>query len=188
MPPIEIAHGATRKSGHLGVQKSRLQESEAAIAATVETRAQTVAEFRRTLLDELNKAEAFCCTQIARQKVSGLSWPHVAFAARAARVTFKPRTPVEHLPSFLLSAAPAPACVRIRPPGCHRRSPPPAVGNRTILRRCSAAFLPRIEKRARARLGRWRRGLCDAVFGCGGDLARAGRGRFYNHINGIGSQ
>src|ERR1700720_1304800 len=58
MPPIEIAHGATRKSGHLGVQKSRLQESEAAIAATVETRAQTVAEFRRTLLDELNKAEA----------------------------------------------------------------------------------------------------------------------------------
>jgi hemolysin D len=42
----------------LGVQKSKLQESEAAVAALVETRAQTVAEFRRTLLDELNKAEA----------------------------------------------------------------------------------------------------------------------------------
>jgi hemolysin D len=42
----------------LGVQKSRLQESEAAIAAVAETRAQTVAEFRRALLDELNKAEA----------------------------------------------------------------------------------------------------------------------------------
>jgi hemolysin D len=42
----------------LGVQKSKLQESEAAMAALVETRAQTVAEFRRTLLDELNKAEA----------------------------------------------------------------------------------------------------------------------------------
>ena len=30
------------------------------------------------------------------------------------------------------------------------------------------------------------RGLCDAVFGCGGDLTRAGHGRFYNHINRIG--
>src|ERR1700736_2749805 len=42
----------------LGVQKSKLAESEAAVAAIVQTRAQTVAEFRRTLLDELNKAEA----------------------------------------------------------------------------------------------------------------------------------
>src|SRR4029077_2173778 len=42
----------------VGVQRSRLNESEAAIAAIAETRAQTVAEFRRTLLDELNKAEA----------------------------------------------------------------------------------------------------------------------------------
>jgi hemolysin D len=42
----------------LGVQKSKLQESEAAIAAITQTRAQTVAEFRRNLLDELNKAEA----------------------------------------------------------------------------------------------------------------------------------
>jgi hypothetical protein len=36
--------------------------------------------------------------------------------------------------------------------------------------------------------GQRRRGLCGAVFGCGGDLTRAGHGRFYNHINGIGSQ
>jgi hemolysin D len=42
----------------LGVQKNRLQESEAAIAGLTETRAQTVAEFHRNLLDELNKAEA----------------------------------------------------------------------------------------------------------------------------------
>jgi hemolysin D len=42
----------------VGVQKSRLNESEAAIAAITETRAQTIAEFRRNLLDELNKAEA----------------------------------------------------------------------------------------------------------------------------------
>jgi hemolysin D len=42
----------------LEVQKSKLQESEAAVAAITQTRAQTVAEFRRTLLDELNKAEA----------------------------------------------------------------------------------------------------------------------------------
>jgi hypothetical protein len=45
----------------------------------------------------------------------------------------------------------------------------------------------RIEKgRARARLGRWLRGLCDAVFSCGSDLTRAGFGRFYNCINAIG--
>jgi hemolysin D len=48
----------------LAVQKSRFQESEAAVAAIVETRAQTVAEFRRALSDELNKAE---------QKAGGLA-------------------------------------------------------------------------------------------------------------------
>ena len=48
----------------LAVQKSRLQEAEAAVAAIIETRAQTVAEFRRTLFDELNKAE---------QKAAGLA-------------------------------------------------------------------------------------------------------------------
>jgi hemolysin D len=42
----------------LVVQKSRYQEAEAAVAALIETRAQTIAEFRRTLLDELNKAAA----------------------------------------------------------------------------------------------------------------------------------
>ena len=42
----------------LGVQKSRLNESEAAIGGIVQTRAQTIAEFHRNLLDELNKAEA----------------------------------------------------------------------------------------------------------------------------------
>jgi len=44
------------------------------------------------------------------------------------------------------------------------------------------------EGRARACHGRWRRGLCDAVFGCGRDLARTGHDRFYNHINRIGLQ
>jgi hemolysin D len=48
----------------LAVQKSRSQEAEAAVAAIIETRAQTVAEFRRTLFDELNKAE---------QKAAGLT-------------------------------------------------------------------------------------------------------------------
>jgi hemolysin D len=38
------------------VQKSKLREAEAAAATVVETRAQTVAEYRRTVLDELAKA------------------------------------------------------------------------------------------------------------------------------------
>jgi hemolysin D len=42
----------------LQVQKSKYQEAEAAVAAITEQRAQAVAEFRRTLFDELNKAEA----------------------------------------------------------------------------------------------------------------------------------
>jgi hemolysin D len=48
----------------LSVQKSRLQEAEAAVAAIRETRAQAVAEYRRTLSDELAKTE---------QKANGLS-------------------------------------------------------------------------------------------------------------------
>src|SRR5712692_10349209 len=40
------------------VQKSRFQEAEAVLAAIIETRKQTGAEFRRTLFDELAKAEA----------------------------------------------------------------------------------------------------------------------------------
>jgi hemolysin D len=48
----------------LSVQKSHLREAEAAVAATRETRAQAVAEFRRTLSDELAKSE---------QKANGLA-------------------------------------------------------------------------------------------------------------------
>ncbi len=45
------------------VQRSRFQEADAAVAALVETRAQTAAEFRRTRFDDLAKAE---------QKAAGL--------------------------------------------------------------------------------------------------------------------
>jgi hemolysin D len=48
----------------LSVQRSRLQEAEAAVAAIRETRGQAVAEYRRTLSDELAKTE---------QKANGLS-------------------------------------------------------------------------------------------------------------------
>jgi hemolysin D len=48
----------------LGVQKSHLHESEAAVAALIETRAQAVAEYRHALSDDLAKAE---------QKASGLA-------------------------------------------------------------------------------------------------------------------
>ena len=46
------------------VQKSRLQEAEAAVAALTETRAQTAAEYRRIRFEELTKAE---------QKAAGLA-------------------------------------------------------------------------------------------------------------------
>ena len=39
------------------MQKSKLPEADAAVAAIKETRAQTEAEYRRTLFDELAKAE-----------------------------------------------------------------------------------------------------------------------------------
>jgi membrane fusion protein, hemolysin D len=48
----------------LAVEKSRLHEAEAALAAITETRSQTLAEFRRARLDELTKAE---------QKMAGLT-------------------------------------------------------------------------------------------------------------------
>jgi hemolysin D len=48
----------------LSVQKSHLREAEAAVAAIGETRGQAVAEYRRTLSDELAKAE---------QKANGLA-------------------------------------------------------------------------------------------------------------------
>jgi hypothetical protein len=44
------------------------------------------------------------------------------------------------------------------------------------------------KRRACARPGRWRRGLCDAVFSCGSELTRAGDVAFYNYINSIGCQ
>ncbi|WP_426442479.1 HlyD family type I secretion periplasmic adaptor subunit [Bradyrhizobium genosp. P] len=40
------------------IQKSKFQEADAAVAALIETRAQTAAEFRRTRFEELAKAEA----------------------------------------------------------------------------------------------------------------------------------
>src|ERR1700758_206688 len=46
------------------VQRSHLQEAEAAVAALVETRAQTAAEYRRTRFEELTKAQ---------EKASGLA-------------------------------------------------------------------------------------------------------------------
>src|SRR6201997_282245 len=46
------------------VQKSKLQEAEAGVAALVETRAQTAAEYRRTRFEELTKAQ---------EKASGLA-------------------------------------------------------------------------------------------------------------------
>jgi membrane fusion protein, hemolysin D len=48
----------------LSVQKSHLQEAEAAVAAIRETRSQAVAEYRRTLSDQLAKSE---------QKANGLA-------------------------------------------------------------------------------------------------------------------
>ena len=48
----------------LGVQKSHLREAEAAVAAISETSSQAVAEYRRTISDELAKAE---------QKANGLA-------------------------------------------------------------------------------------------------------------------
>jgi membrane fusion protein, hemolysin D len=55
---LETLQALLEQQQDLQVQKSKYQEAEAAVAAIIETRAQTVAEFRRTLLDELNKAEA----------------------------------------------------------------------------------------------------------------------------------
>lgn len=54
---LETLQQFTENDKDLLVQKSRLQEAEAAIAAIVETRAQTAAEFERTLFGELAEAE-----------------------------------------------------------------------------------------------------------------------------------
>jgi hemolysin D len=61
---FEVFQLLVEQQQELGVQKSHLREAESAAAAIRETRGQAVAEYRRTLFDELAKAE---------QKASGLA-------------------------------------------------------------------------------------------------------------------
>ena len=61
---FEILQLLVEQQEELSVQKSHLQEAEAAAAAIRETRGQAVAEYRHTLSDELAKAE---------QKAGGLA-------------------------------------------------------------------------------------------------------------------
>src|SRR5712672_4644920 len=61
---FEVLQLLVEQKQELGAQKSRLREAESAAAAIRETRGQAVAEYRRTLFDELAKAE---------QKASGLA-------------------------------------------------------------------------------------------------------------------
>jgi hemolysin D len=61
---LELFQTYVESQQELQVQKSRVQEAEAAISAISEARAQTAAEFRRTLFAELVEAE---------RKASGLS-------------------------------------------------------------------------------------------------------------------
>jgi len=61
---FEVMQLLVEQQEEFAVQKSRLKETEAAIAAIRETRGQAAAEYRRTLSDELAKAE---------QKANGLT-------------------------------------------------------------------------------------------------------------------
>ena len=61
---FEILQALVEQQEDLGIQKSHLQEAEAAAAAIHETRGQAEAEYRHTLSDELAKAE---------QKANGLA-------------------------------------------------------------------------------------------------------------------
>src|SRR5262245_27196023 len=61
---FEVLQLLVEQQEEFGVQKSHLVETEAAIAAIRETRGQAVAEYRRTISDELAKAE---------QKANGLT-------------------------------------------------------------------------------------------------------------------
>ena len=61
---FEILQLLLEQQEELGIQKSRLREAEAAVAAIRETRRQVEAEYRRALSDELAKAE---------QKANGLA-------------------------------------------------------------------------------------------------------------------
>ena len=54
---FEVLQLLVEQQEELSVQKSHLREAEAAVAAIRETRGQAVAEYRRTLSDELAKAE-----------------------------------------------------------------------------------------------------------------------------------
>jgi hemolysin D len=54
---LETLQQLTENEKDLVVQKSRLQETDAALAGIISTRQQTEAEFRRTLFSELNEAE-----------------------------------------------------------------------------------------------------------------------------------
>jgi hemolysin D len=55
---LETLQLLVEQENELNVQKSRSHEIEAALAGIAETRSQTISEFRRTLFDELAKAEA----------------------------------------------------------------------------------------------------------------------------------
>jgi hemolysin D len=66
------------------VQQSRYAETDAAVAALVETRSKTIAEYQRSLLDELTKAE---------QKVGGLSQDVIKAEQRISLQTL--RAPVD---------------------------------------------------------------------------------------------
>jgi hemolysin D len=61
---FEVLQLLVEQQQELGVQKSHLREAESAAAAIRETRGQAMAEYRRTLFDELAKAE---------QKANGLA-------------------------------------------------------------------------------------------------------------------
>jgi hemolysin D len=54
---FEVLQQLTESQQERLVQQSHYREAQAAVAAIIQTRAQTVAEYRRTLLGELNEAE-----------------------------------------------------------------------------------------------------------------------------------
>ena len=70
---FEILQLLVEQQEELSVQNSHLHEAEAAVAAIRETRGQAVAEYRKTLSDELTKAE---------QKVSGLTQDLIPLVGR----------------------------------------------------------------------------------------------------------
>src|SRR6266480_4391284 len=69
---FEILQLLLEQQAELGVQKSHLQEAEAAVAAIRETRGQAEAEYRRTLSDELAKSEQKTRLQLLTAPVDGV--------------------------------------------------------------------------------------------------------------------